>query len=144
MQINKFLMPFLVILNIVLIIQFQTLPNRITKAINPNSISKKDTIIKVVSDDLPNKQNLVYFEGKTLKCQKINETYQYNPKYPQEFWDGNLNLCESVSGAKYYIWSRNKLDASNNVKGWFVAVDGCWQNADKEYLSCLVPVVERH
>jgi hypothetical protein len=54
-QINNYLIPILVILNIILIIQFEILPNRILKAINPDSISKKDTIIKVVSDNLPKK-----------------------------------------------------------------------------------------
>lgn len=90
------------------------------------------------------KLDFIYFEGKTLNCQNINDTYQYNPKYPQEFWDGNLNLCESINGAKYYIWSRNKLDSLNVVKGWFVTVSGLWYYKEKEYLSCLVPVVERY
>lgn len=140
-EINNYLIPFLVVLNIVIIVQFQTLPNRITKAINPNSC-KKDTIIKVVSDNLPKKQNFVYFEGKMLKNFKIDDNYQYSPKYPQEFWDGYLILCESIKGGKYYIWSKNKSEMCD-IKGWFITIDGNWQD-DKDYLSCLIPVVEKY
>lgn len=59
-KIFDFFVPVLVILNIILIIQFQTLPNRITKATN-SKCSSKDTIIKSISDDLPKKIRLYIF-----------------------------------------------------------------------------------
>jgi len=140
----KFVSPMLLVTTIVLIIQIYTLPNKISSALG-GDIAPKDTMVVVESDKLPIKKDLIYFSGTINSKQvQINKQFQYNPDFPSEYWDGWLTLCTSQKGGKYFIWSKDKIENTNmKFNGWCVSLNGSWQHVDKEYLSVLLPVVER-
>lgn len=111
-------------------------------------IPNVDTTIvkKIVAADLPVKHDFVYVEGKIIKdSHKIDDVYNYNPTYPQEIWDGYIALFESVSGAKYFIWSSQKLYRNDQtiIKGWFLPMGGKFES-DKDHYQGLIPVVKRN
>jgi hypothetical protein len=97
-----------------------------------------------IPDKLSKKSNLVYFKGKTIhEGRSISNTFKFNPKYPREFWNGYLVLAELDGGGKYFVWHDTTSFVGMGFDGWFVTMEGTWQNEGDEYLSVIMPVVER-
>lgn len=138
------LIPIVIITNISLLYFINKLPEKLTTEITKSlNIPVKDTVIVNTPDKLIKKGSMVYFSGETInEGVKLSDRFQYNPNYPNEFWDGYLTLCEFSSGSKYFVWSNFLPKKGEKLDGWFVSIDGTWQNED-DFLPVLIPVVER-
>lgn len=143
-KIYKMLVPLMLFVNVALIIQMNILPYKITKDVMTTlNLPASDTITINVGDKLLKKHEMVYFKGETIKVGvKLNDKFEYNPKYPKEFLDGYLILAQFNDGGKYFIWSNSKLAKGEELDGWYVTLSGTWQN-EEDYINVLLPVVER-
>ena len=142
-----------IVLTIVLIISLNTLPRRIKKSIENNSV-KKDTVLveKTVTANIEARSNFIYFDGMiTGKCFKMSENFSYDARFPEAIFDGYLNPVVSNNNGEYYIWSRSQvtdnttLISLNRIKGWFVTDGHNFQSItdSNKYYQILYPIVEK-
>ncbi len=143
-KISQYILIASLIANCLLIYEVQTLPNQIAKTINPSGF-KKDTIVKIVSDNLDSKGNFIYLKGEIIEEPRlVGDKFEWSPENPNEFYNGYFYLVESNNGGKYFIWRKtNNTNIGVSIDGWFISVNnGKWQNK-KDYLDVLIPVMER-
>lgn len=127
----------------VLIYQLKTLPDNISKAINPEGNVK--TVIKTVAAPLDEKGDFLYFEGKIVeKPFNCKETLEYSTSWPDELYDGFFYVGESNKGARYYMWSKNgNFKEGKEIKGWFFATANSRWGHGKDWYYVLFPIMEK-
>lgn len=137
-------MSLVVLTNIVLIYSIHQLPGKLNQGNRiPVNEQKKE---KVVTASLEGKSEFFYFEGKIISDGiSISDDYKFNPDYPNEVWDGYINLAQDDEGGKFFIWSKNKLLKENipTIKGWFLSYHATFQDKGKEYYQVIFLIVER-
>lgn len=143
-KISSYIMLLVVFTNLALIYSIHQLPDKLNQGNRiPIKDEKKD---KVVTATLEGKSDFFYFEGKVISDGlSISEDYKFNPNYPNEIWGGYLNLAQDDDGAKYFIWSKTKIQKENipTIKGWFLSYHATFQDKGKEYYQVIFPIVER-
>lgn len=143
-ELNNYLSPILILLIIILSYQLYNLPSKINNSINGdgNNVSN-DTVIINKPDNLVKRNELFYFNGKIINNGvKIIKKFEYDPMYPEEFLNGYINLAQSKTGGKYYIWSPFKGYNNDKLDGWFISMTGNWQSGE-DYIPIIIPIVER-
>lgn len=140
---NNFILPMQLIATVVLIYQFYTFQQPTTKF----ETTEKPVEMSVKTPNLGTKGSFIYFDGKFEGAQKkMTNHYEYDPKYPDEIFDGYIILAKNNNGNEYWIWSRkDNLDLSDReIKGWFFTDNlANFENKKNQYLQILYPVVEK-
>ena len=108
-----------------------------------------DTARIIVAPPMESIGEYYYFIGKTLNdSEKFMDQFNYTPTFPREIMEGYLTPTEAKNGAKYYIWSENKLLKGTEISIWGIKADNHVieigyhkKTKDKVYTSIIYPLV---
>lgn len=138
--INKLILPLSLLINIELIYQITTIPDKISSQLYGKY---KDTVSVTVTKtaDIGQKGSFIWFEGTVIsETKNLKNQYGYNVDYPMEMYQGYYSLAEHYTGAKYLLWSKTGGNINGSkIEGWFLSVNTGKFQEGSGYYDILFP-----